>query len=383
MKEHESLYFCPMYILILVPNMKYVTKYKKENYERIWIRKDIAEKLKEWAKTKGLTLSEAVEELLKIINVGAQQFSVDIGAQLLDQLSDNEIRDIIAEELLKYAATKFGSSPREKLLEYIGGDWYIKDEIIALLSRSGAKTLVEVFGGSGVISMYAPRTIFKNIIYNDKDELLYSFFKVLREKPKELMKLLILMPVSRQLNNELASVVESGVYKKLSDVEKAAILFYLVRTSFDGQVFGGFRIRKTQNTQAELVRKILTIAEVAKKWIDVVVENKDFREIIPLYDSESTVFYCDPPYVVINSTSDGYYRLSFTHADMQQLLNMLSKIKGKFVLKLSEEHMQLSYIKSFAQKYNVKVVEHYKSSQKTVGEKRTTQRTVLIYNFKA
>jgi DNA adenine methylase len=359
--------------------MKYVTRYKKENYERLWIKKEVAEKLREWVKSRGLTLSEAVDELLKIVNTGA----TGIGAQLVDHLSDNEIRDIIAEELLKYAMVKFGSSPSEKLLEYIGGDWFIKDDIIALLVKSGAKTLVEVFGGSGVISMHAPRTVFKNIIYNDKDELLYGFYKVLREKPKELMKLLIFMPVSRKLNDELTNIVESGAYKKLSDVEKAAILFYLIRTSFDGQVFGGFRIRKTQNTQTELVRKILTIADVAKKWLDVVIENKDFREIIPLYDSESTVFYCDPPYIAVNSSSGGYYRLSFTHADMRYLLNLLSRIKGKFVLKLSEEHLQFSYIKSFTERYNVNVVEHYKGSQKSVGEKRTTQITLLIYNFKA
>jgi DNA adenine methylase len=363
--------------------MKYITRYKKENFERIWIKKGVAEKLREWSKSRGLTLSEAIDELLKMNNIGAQYSATDIDVQLVDHVSDNEVRDLVAEELLKYAMMKLGHSPNEKLLAYIGGDWYIKDAIIALLCRSGAKILVEVFGGSGVISMYAPRTDFKNIIYNDKDELLYSFFKVLREKPKELMRLLILMPASRKLNNELADMVKSGIYKKLSDVEKAAILFYLIRTKFDGHVGAGFKIRKTGSLQAELVRKILSIADVAKKWIDVVIENKDFREIIPLYDSENTVFYCDPPYIAINRSDSDYYRLSFTHADMLQLLNMLSKIKGKFVLKLSEEHLQFSYIKSFTERYNVRVVEHYKHSHKSVAENRPLQKTLLIYNYRA
>ena len=97
------------------------------------------------------------------------------------EFENNDIKNDIADELIDFAKQKLGTTRCYKI-GVIGGDWYIKNEIIDLLIKSGCKTLVEVFGGGGAVSAFASRDAFNIIVYNDKDELVYSFFKVLREK---------------------------------------------------------------------------------------------------------------------------------------------------------------------------------------------------------
>ena len=290
------------------------------------------------------------------------------------------MKNEIADELIDYVKQEFGTAKCQKI-GIIGGDWYIKDEIINLLIKSKCTTLVEIFGGGGIISALAPRDVFRIIVYNDKDDLVYNFFKVLREKPRELMRELILMPFSRKLHGELLEAVKSGKYRNMSDIEKAALFFCLHMMGFAGAINAGFKVAKNVRTSRSKVylHKIVSLADIAKKWLDVVLENKDFREIIPLYDSPNTVFYCDPPFL---SGDYDYYRLGFTHKDMKALLDVLAKISGKFVLKLPQAHVNISYVNEFVAKYRVKTVEHHKISQKVeCGQTKATQKTVLVYNF--
>jgi len=292
---------------------------------------------------------------------------------------NEDLKNEIADELIDYANQEFGTSKCQKI-GIIGGDWYIKDEIIDLLVKSGCKTLVEVFGGGGTVSAFAPRDVFNIIVYNDKDELVYTFFKVLREKPRELMRELILMPFSRTLHDELREIAKGGEYRNMNDIEKAALFFYLHMTSYAGTVNGGFKVAKNVRTSRSKVylHKIVSLADIAKKYFDVVLENKDFREIIRLYDSSNTVFYCDPPFL----RDCSYYRLGFTHKDMKALLDMLAKIRGKFVLKLPEDHANISYVGEFVARYRIKAIEYNKFSQKVeCGQAKAKQKIILVYNF--
>jgi DNA adenine methylase len=198
------------------------------------------------------------------------------------------------------------------------------------------------------------------------------------------MRKLVLMPFSRKLHSELKAIFKNEDFSNMSDIDKATLLFYLHMYGFHGTIGGGFKVVKNAKVSRARVylRKVASLAELAKRWLDVTLENRDFRDIIRLYDSAHTVFYCDPPYLTTSQAQrDTYYRLKFTHADMKTLLDMLSKVEGKFVLKLPDDHMNISYIKEFASRYEIKVVEHTKCTEKTVEGAKSKQKTVLIYNF--
>jgi DNA adenine methylase len=288
----------------------------------------------------------------------------------------------LAKEILEHVVEKHGVGKPTKPFRYAGGDWFIKDEILDVLVKSNCDTLVEVFGGSGVISMYAPREVFKKIIYNDIDPLLVNFFTVLKEKPAELSKKIALIPVSRETTNKYAKMLKTGEIHKLDPVEKAAVYFYLIRTTMFSQL-DQFSPRASTNTAVRIRKHATLIPEYAKMWRDIVIENADFRDLIRKYDAENAVFYCDPPFLSTSEVERDYYRFAFTDRDMKDLLNVLSSIKGKFVLKLPEDHLEIRYIREWIEKnsYRVKTVKHPRYMEKAIGEKRTVQKTMLIYNF--
>lgn len=60
----------------------------------------------------------------------------------------------------------------------------------------------------------------------------------------------------------------------------------------------------------------------------VVIEHKDFADLIRVYDRPDALFYCDPPYM----GSEGHYEEKFAQADHVRLRDTLKGIKGLFIL---------------------------------------------------
>lgn len=313
--------------------------------------------------------AEATTTAVEAVGGGGAGVALD-----LDTLADT-----LAEEILLGVGTGKPTKP----IQYPGGDWFIRNHILDLLVKSGCTTLVEAFGGSGVISMYAPRDQFKAIIYNDKDELLVNFFTVLKEKPQELMKRLALTPISKTVFDKYAEMYRSGEINKLDPVEKAAVFFFINRTSMFGQM-GHFGVEVKRSMAKKVKRAVTMLEEYAKMWSDVVIENRDFRQIIKVYDRPYTVFYCDPPFLTGKARDrERYYRFSFTEDDMKDLLNLLSNIKGRFTLKLPYDHIEIGFIREWVNRYRVKEIEHHHSMYKVIGGKRPKFKTLLIYNYDA
>jgi DNA adenine methylase len=205
---------------------------------------------------------------------------------------------------------------------------------------------------------------------------------VLKDRADELVKKLALIPLSREIFEKYTKMLETGEIHKLDPVEKAVATFYIIRASMWG-MGDSFAVEVSRSTAVEIKRQIALLPEYAKMWADVTIENRDFRDIIKIYDREYTVFYCDPPFLSTSEVERDYYRFAFTDRDMKDLLNMLSSIKGKFVLKLPEDHLEIRYIREWIEKnsYRVKTVKHPRYMEKAIGGKRTVQKTMLIYNF--
>jgi DNA adenine methylase len=289
-----------------------------------------------------------------------------------------ELRDYIAKQIIDMYRS---DRDRDyKSFRYPGGDYFIKDILINILIQSRCKYLVEVFGGSGVISMYAPRNIFKVVVYNDIDDYLVAFFRIVREKKDNLIKTLVLLPHSRSLFNYFRELMNKS---NLDDLSKAIIIYYvhMYSTNANSSSFG---VSFEKNHTVEVKRNIVNgLAEVAKRFSDVLIENLDFRRLIEKYDRNETVFYLDPPYVTVGrggGNRETYYRYAFTVADAKTLAAMLSKIKGKYLLKIHEDQYQL--YRDHLGKHYVKEYEH-KSYMKVVfnKEERPKIKYLFITNY--
>lgn len=204
---------------------------------------------------------------------------------------------------------------------FVGSKYKMADWIISHLPEH--KTYVEVFGGTGAVLLTKQPS--NTEVYNDRNGLLSNFFEILRTRTKEFIENYDLMCYSEILHDKYQS--EPYPYDPL---EKALRYWYLIITSFNGQSDGGFGYTiKDRNSNVERFankRNILIYAAARIK--NVCIMNRDFEELIDLWDGEDTVFYCDPSYY----GKEFYYNHHgeiFKLEDHKRLLNKLNNIKGK------------------------------------------------------
>jgi len=84
---------------------------------------------------------------------------------------------------------------------------------------------------------------------------------------------------------------------------------------------------------------------VKQRFSSVVIENKDFENLIKIYDRESAFFYCDPPYF----NAEDYYDVEFGTADHERLKECLSGTKGLFLLSYNDHE----FVRELYKDYNI------------------------------
>ena len=291
----------------------------------------------------------------------------------------SELASVI-DEIMGNGSSRNNSS--RKILWFPGGDYYIADILLPRIEKLCVYdkcTFVEVFGGSGYVSQVINRARFGNIVYNDIDSRLVTFYKIVKENPDLLSQFIASLPYSRAIHRIVKALLKSG-NRELAALETAALLFYGVNTSVNGIVAkAGFSYttHPDKSKPKEFMSKARNILWLAAAWRDIIIENLDFREAIKRYDSEKTVFYCDPPYV---PTAKEYYGKQFTVDDLRDLASMLTTIKGKFLLKLNDR--SYSYIQDILPegKYVVEHIELPLYHQVKKKENRDKWVMVLVSN---
>lgn len=225
---------------------------------------------------------------------------------------------------------------RLSAFNYFGGknNQQVLEWIVSNLSKAKAFHLVDVFGGSGAVLLNFHQCEIKT--YNDVNRDIVNFFSQLRDNPEGLMAALELTPFSREEYEKIRTI------KHRNRTEWARRFF--VRTV---QSFGNSGALKTYNSWSYTIRdsryavsqstarylsKVeglpLLINEV-RKWQ---IEHSDFSKIFERYDSGSTLFYCDPPYVHASRSLHQKYKNELTDKRHEQLCNILNNIKGKYLL---------------------------------------------------
>ncbi|MEM4975799.1 MAG: DNA adenine methylase [Desulfurococcaceae archaeon] len=332
--------------------MGYISKYNRDHYRRIWVRRSTFSRLVEVCDK---PIMDCVDELIE---------AVDLPNKLFD-------------ELKKHFISKFNKA---KHVRYIGGDWRIKEELINIALRVPVKkaTFVEVFGGSGVMSQFVPRSKFPNVIYNDIDRDLTALHKLAKEKTDLLASVLSLLPYSRYVNKYMS---ENFAGQELGGLIGASILFYLLSSSFSGIVDAGFSTTKVPGSSVagKYMSHVVALYEVAKRFRDVTIECLDFEELIEKYDSDSTLFYLDPPYLSVGEKDRDYYRHGFTKRDASRLVNALKHVKGYFMLKVHEDNE--AFYKSIPIVDRVEI-ESKLSVELVINEKRREFNYVVLTNYR-
>ena len=74
------------------------------------------------------------------------------------------------------------------------------------------------------------------------------------------------------------------------------------------------------------------LSEIVQRLLRVQIENAPALEVIQRYDSEETLFYCDPPYVHSSRGDSKAYAYEMTDNDHRELARLLHNVKGKVAI---------------------------------------------------
>lgn len=218
---------------------------------------------------------------------------------------------------------------------WVGGKTQLAKDIIDLIPQEH-KTYIEVFGGAG--SVLYQKEPSKLEVFNDINSELINLHRIIRNNPQSLSIYLNDLLISRDIFQDIKAKHLRG----RNNIEKAAFYFYQLTQSFGSKGDNFAMAAKSGRKPKNIYRNFKLISERLKS---VTIENMSFEKLIPLYDKEDSFFYVDPPYV----STESYYKNTggFGIAEHEKLAELLSNIKGKFLLSYNDSVIVRELYKGF------------------------------------
>lgn len=212
----------------------------------------------------------------------------------------------------------------KSFIPWIGGKSQLASTIVSMFP-SGFQRYIEVFGGAASVlfskDKHAPLEV-----YNDADGRLVNLFRCIKYHCSELQREIDGFPNSRELFLQFKDQLDSPA---LTDIQRAARFFLLIRLSFgaDTRTFGC----KSQNLDST-IHYLNAVQQRLNGPKSVVIEHKNFDNLIQVYDRSDALFYCDPPYF---GTGD-FYSAPFSLDSHRLLRDCLANLKGRFILSYND-----------------------------------------------
>ncbi len=169
---------------------------------------------------------------------------------------------------------------------------------------------------------------------------------------------------SRELFNDFKEQYNT---RGMTDIQKAARFFMLLKTSYGSGRTSYGCVKKNIRVMSEYLQRIQTRLE------DVVVENRDFENLIKIYDRKDAVIYMDPPYY----GTERYYQVQFSQQDHERLRKVAGNIKGRFLISYND----CKYIRDLYRDFNIYEVCRNNSLMNRYGGKENTYKELVITNF--
>ncbi len=231
-------------------------------------------------------------------------------------------------------------------LKWHGGKYYLAKEIVARLPQG--TTYCEPYGG-GLSVLLARDPEGSSEVVNDIHAALQNFWTVLRSEAlfASFERRAQATPFSEEIwkiASEFCQVAQKKPredWPQLSPEDKvlsAWAFFVCCRMSLAGRMdsFTGITKTRTRRGMNNEVSAWLSAVEglpaVHERLRRVLVLNRDALEVIAQLDHPETVTYLDPPYMDETRVSPKVYQHEMSRADHAQLLSLLAKVKGKFLL---------------------------------------------------
>lgn len=209
---------------------------------------------------------------------------------------------------------------------WLGGKSQLARTIIDLMPEH--KTYAEVFGGAGWVLFKKTESPVE--VINDVNDDLINLYRVLKFHFDAFITEFEMQLFSRTIFNDMKKS-DRG----LTDIQRAAKFYYLLRAAFGNQLDGTFsysKVRKNGLKARDELKKHLS--SIHERLQNVIIENASYDYVIKRLDSPDTLFYLDPPYWDCENV---YGKGIWSKQDFYDLKDHLDNIKGKFILSLNDK----------------------------------------------
>ncbi len=233
------------------------------------------------------------------------------------------------------------------LLKYPGGKWRIAKEIVSYFPEH--KVYLEPYFGSGAVFFTKEPSFMETI--NDLDGNVVNLFKVMREYPYDLARLIELTPFSRE---EFLKIQEDKAGQEIhltqDNIENARRFIVRCNQGFGSKLSDRVGWKHTTCSRgprnAIIWNKIpeLIIAS-AERLKNAQIEQTTAVELIKKYNHKDCLIYADPPYIKEARPVRAYRHEMQDENQHLELLTALKQHQGYFVLSgydnsLYREHLQ-------------------------------------------
>lgn len=221
------------------------------------------------------------------------------------ELSTNVTNDGKAKAVLKYPGSKQRTA-----------DW-----IISHFPTSYERmTYLEPFFGSGAVFFHKQRSAIETI--NDIDGNVINLFRVIRDYPEELARLIRFTPWARDEYQN--SYVQTG--NELEDARRFLIRMWMAigakssdRTGWRSNIKGlnGNLTQFTRGLPEELLKVAVRLQHADGSLVQI--ENQPALKLLTRYRRSNVFIYADPPYL-LHTRSKRMYKYEMTDMDHEMLL---------------------------------------------------------------
>lgn len=221
-------------------------------------------------------------------------------------------------------------------IAYYGGKQNMLRHILPLIPEH--TTYTEAFAGGAAV-FFAKRPSPVEVI-NDTNGCLVDFYRCVKTDFERLNKLVQLTLHSRKQYVHARFVLENPSHFPL--IKRAWAVWMMSVVGFSSKLNGAFGYDVKANSVAKKLagKKAAFGLELAERVALTQIECADALRVIRSRDSEESFHYVDPPYVGSNC---GHYE-GYTEEDFKALLDLLSEVKGKFLLSSYPSPLLAEYV---------------------------------------
>lgn len=249
-------------------------------------------------------------------------------------------------------------------LAWLGGKSKLAKQIIQRMPAHTA--YVEVFAGAAWVLFNKEPS--KVEIINDINRDLINFYRVVKHHRAAFVDQFSQQLIGRdEFQRMLATPSEV-----LTDIQRAARFYFVCKLSFGAKLTSpSFGVSATGGPRLNLSQLDDDIAQAEARLQRVFVENMSYEKLIQRFDKPTTLFYLDPPYW---GCEDDYGKNIFSREDFVKLSDLLSGVRGKFIVSLND----VKEVRTIFKKFKIESV----TTTYTVASKSSCDANeVLITNF--